>query len=375
MKIGVIRQRYAASGGAERYLNEVIKALSARGHRVHVFANAWAGDAAVQCQFHRVPMLRGASFWRALSFAWWSKKIVARVGCDLVFSLERTLQQDVYRAGDGCHREWLAQRRKFVSGFKAASLALNPLHTTLLALEKQTFSPARTGWILANSRRGKEEIIRHYGFPAERIHVIYNGVDCTRFEPLPDPRSTGEFILLFVGTGFERKGLRFCVEVLSKLPRHVKLKVVGKGHPTPYRRLAKKLGVESRLEFLGFDLDLASVYRTANLLVHPAIYEPFANVCLEAMACGLPVATARINGASELIEPGRNGVIVERPNDIEGLAEAIRFFLDGKTWAAASQHARQTAEAHPFSAHVSQTLEILSLAKSKNVRAPVRDGF
>jgi UDP-glucose:(heptosyl)LPS alpha-1,3-glucosyltransferase len=363
MKIGVVRQRYVASGGAERYLHAVVRELMARGQDVHVFARAWERGAPLN--FHRVPVLPVPAFLRALSFAWWSRRVVRRARCDLIFSLERTLQQDVYRAGDGCHREWLVQRQRYLPAWKSHTLRVNPLHATLLALEKQTFSPRNTGWIIANSRRGKEEIVRHFGFPEERIHVVYTGVDSQRFKPRPRAQRSENFVLLFVGTGFERKGLRFCVQALAQLPSHFKLNVVGKGDTTPYRRLAHRLGVAERIEFLGANLDTAEVYPEADLLVHPAIYEPFANVCLEAMACGLPVVTSRISGTAEIIEHGRNGAVVERPENIEELVRAIQLFEEPRARAAASQQARMTAEAHSFSEHVTRTLEILELARAR----------
>ena len=127
MKIGVVRQRYVSTGGAERYLDGVIQELIARGHGVHVFANSWEGLNR-DFQFHRVPMIRLTSFLRALTFALAARKTARRERCDLIFSLERTLQQDVYRAGDGCHREWLRQRTKYVSAFKNATVKFNPLH-------------------------------------------------------------------------------------------------------------------------------------------------------------------------------------------------------------------------------------------------------
>jgi UDP-glucose:(heptosyl)LPS alpha-1,3-glucosyltransferase len=375
MKIAVVRQRYVPIGGAERYLHAVATELAARGHEVHLFAHSWNAPPADNLHFHRVPMVPAPGFLRALSFALWSRKLTARAHCDLIFSLERTLQQDVYRAGDGSHREWLLQRSKYSSIGKRARLAINPLHPTLLALERRTFSPQRTGWIIANSQRGREEIIRHYAFPADRIRVVYTGVDCDRFKPGGSPRSASDFNLLFVGTGFERKGLKFCIQALAKLPDRVKLKVVGKGNTGPYQRLAHDLGVARRLEFLGYNLDMPAVYPTADVLVHPAIYEPFANVCLEALACGLPVVTSRINGASEIIQPGGNGAIVEHPDDIDGLARAIQPFLNRDHLAAAAKHASATALAHPFSAHVSETLEVLSSVRSSMSGAAVGRRF
>lgn len=356
LKIGLVRQRYVASGGAERYLQGVMEELGKRGHEVHLFANAWTETAGVR--LHRVPVVRGMSFLKALTFAMGARKALRRAGCDLVFSLERTLEQDLYRAGDGCHREWLAQR-----GHEGVA-RLNPLHVTLLGLERRVFSARRTGWIIANSKRGKEEIVRHYGFPAERIEVIYNGVDLDRFQPLVRPEPREDVQLLFVGSGFERKGLGFCIQALARLPERYKLKVIGKGELRHYARLAADAGVGQRFAFGGHDLDMATEYAHADLLVHPAIYEPFANVCLEALASGVPVVTSRINGASEIIEHGENGAIVERPQDIEALVAAIRLF-EGRD---ASAAARRTAAQYPFAGNVNRTLDLLFAIKAAKAR-------
>jgi UDP-glucose:(heptosyl)LPS alpha-1,3-glucosyltransferase len=93
--------------------------------------------------------------------------------------------------------------------------------------------------------------------------------------------------------------------------------------------------------------------------VHPAIYEPFSNTCLEAMACGLPVVTSRINGASEIVRPGENGNVVEDPADIPALAAAIECFLNPVLRARAGVAARLTAESLPMSLNVEKTLAVI----------------
>jgi len=360
MKIGVIRQRYTAIGGAERYLDGLIRELIRRGHEVHVFANSWQSGTE-GFTFHRVPMVRGSSFLKALSFATSSRRVVARTHCDRVFSMERTLKQDVYRAGDGCHREWLRQRARFNSPLRQLSIAINPFHATMLSLERRMFTTEATARIIANSHRGKREIVDHYGYPADRIHVIHNGVDCERFRPPAERTVSPRVRLLFVGTGFERKGLLFAMQALSLLPPHVELKIVGKGDVARYQRMASSAEVAGRIQFLGKDQDMPLLYQSADVLVHPAVYEPFANVCMEAMASGLPVVTSRINGVSEVIEPGKNGAIIEKPEDIDALAAAIRPFLDEKTRRSAGAFARKTAEAHAFGPHITETLRVITL--------------
>ena len=365
MKIGIIKQRFVGlSGGSERYTSGLVEALKKMGHELHVFTAAWDQSAEAQgVILHRVHAVGGFSFTRQWSFALGCRRAIERAPCDLIFSLERSLRQDIARAGGGCHREWIAQRCRYAPFWKRILLRLNPLHDVLIRLEKQTFSPQNTRFIIANSHRGKEEIIRHYGFPAERIFVIHNGADCERFKPLLRP-ARDQFVLLLVGSGFERKGVEFAVRALAQLPVHVQLRIAGKGRRGPYLRLAQKLGVASRVEFLGTNACIEAVYADADLLVHPAIYEPFSNACLEAMACGLPVVSSRINGASEVIVSGKNGAVVEDPGDIAALAAAIKPFLDPQTYAAASSAARLTAESLPFNRNVEETLDVIRKLQS-----------
>jgi UDP-glucose:(heptosyl)LPS alpha-1,3-glucosyltransferase len=166
-------------------------------------------------------------------------------------------------------------------------------------------------------------------------------------------------VLLLVGSGFERKGLEYAVRALARLPASVRLEVAGKGNPVPYLRLAARLGVADRLRFLGSANRMEEVYANADILVHPAIYEPFSNACLEAMACGLPVVSSRVNGASEIIQPGCNGNVVDDPADAAALAAAIQPFLNPAARAQAAIPARQTAEALPISLNAERTLAVM----------------
>jgi UDP-glucose:(heptosyl)LPS alpha-1,3-glucosyltransferase len=359
MKIALIRQNYTPNGGAERYAQAIAQGMAARGHEVHLLARSWPVAGAAGCQFRRVPTVNFSSSLRTLSFALACRRMLAREKFDLVFSLERTLDQDVYRAGDGCHREWLAQRAPHRSRLQRAGELFNVHHHLVRGLERRIFSPRHTRLVIANSRRGRDEIIRHFGFPDDRIRVIYNGVDCERFHP-PAARHAGrEVRLLFVGSSFARKGLQFAIAALARLPEHFVLHIAGKGDIARQLRLAGTLGVTARVRHLGFNLDTARLLQSADLLVHPAIYEPFANVCLEALASGVPVVTSRINGVSEIIEPGRNGAVVESPNDAAELAAAIRLFETHPARTEASRAARATAERFEVSRHVSQTLTAL----------------
>lgn len=364
MRIGIIKQKFVKlSGGSERYTSGLVAALKQRGHEIHVFTALWDASADTQgVTLHRVPVLGGFSFTRQWSFAVNCRRAIERAPCDVVFSLERSLRQDIARAGGGCHVEWLAQRNRYAPIWEQILSRLNPLHAVLLHLERQTFSPANTRFIIANSQRGKDEIVRHFHFPQERIFVVLNGADCERFKPSPHPPREA-FVLLLVGSGFERKGVAFAIRALTHLPARVKLRIAGEGRRGPYLRLAEKLGAADRVEFVGRSERIEAAYADADLLVHPAIYEPFSNACLEALACGLPVVSSRMNGASEVITPGVDGAVVDDPDDSAALAAAIKPFLDTRTHTTASRAARAKAESLPFSRNVEQTLEVFARLK------------
>jgi len=347
MKIALIREKYTDFGGAERYVASLAENLSRRGHEIEIFARTWktrgnnrnAGIFPSRPAFHRVPVLKGPSFLQILSFAFNVRKLLKRGRYDIIHSFERTLYQDIYRAGDGCHREWLAQRRKIDPPGKGLLRRINPLHITLLWMEKQIFSEKGCRAVMANSQRGKQEIIDLYGVPEKKISVIYTPVDSARFfrdrkqesrEKLLrqfaiEPESS---LILFVGSGFKRKGLTATLKALAFLPPPIHLIVVGKDRLSPYQHLARDLGIETSVSFTGPISDVASYYQGADLFVFPTIYEPFSNVCIEAMAAGLPVVTSRINGASEVLVEGENGYVINDPLDPAEIAAKIRLGLD-----------------------------------------------
>ncbi|MCK4262286.1 glycosyltransferase, partial [bacterium] len=209
MKIALIRQNYHKYGGAERYVYHLSQELARRGHEVHIFAHTGkdevnqlnrprklnvpnhlnkagqhklvpqlnkVNNSANPITFHRVPIFGGAGFLRTLSFALFSRWRLKKDKFDIIHSFDRTFYQDIYRAGDGCHREWLSHSLKIASnGLSRMMIRLNPLHLTLLFLERRIFKKCKK--IIAIAKIGREEIIRSYQINPERITVVYNGVD------------------------------------------------------------------------------------------------------------------------------------------------------------------------------------------------------
>jgi len=388
LNIGLIRMKYAPYGGAEVFLSRFIDELIKKGHTCHLFAAKWDEKSKIKTQnskliWHRVKTF-GPSFFKIWFFAFNAFLAVRKTPLDVVISFDRTLYQDIYRAGDGCHREWLFQRQKAWSiehrawgrnTIKKLITSLNPLHLTILYLEKRLFKSKKLKFVVANSRRGKQEIIRHYNLPEEKIYVIYNGIDINRFDLKEKERvrayyrerfgiSADETVLLFVGSGFERKGLEFLIRAFGLLNARgydkIKLLVVGKGNEKKYLKLAGRLGIKTDVIFTGHLKDVLRCYFAGDIFVLPSIYEPFSNACLEAMAAGLPVVTSSMNGASEILNNGKDGMVIEDPLNHHEIAEMIKPLLDSDKRNEIGMAARRRAENYTIENNVEGFLKLIN---------------
>ncbi|MFH1090792.1 MAG: glycosyltransferase family 4 protein, partial [Pseudomonadota bacterium] len=182
MKLALVRQRFTDFGGAEQYLGNLARRLAGLGHEVHLLAREWPTEKESGLILHRIKC-GGPSFLRMRSFARQAASLVKEAGFDLVHSFERTYSQDIFRAGDGCHAEWLLRRARAQGRWRRRLDRVNPKHRAFLDLEARLFSDPRLKLVLANSQRGRAEVLQHYGWPESRVRVLYNGLDHDRFHP------------------------------------------------------------------------------------------------------------------------------------------------------------------------------------------------
>jgi UDP-glucose:(heptosyl)LPS alpha-1,3-glucosyltransferase len=357
-------------------VGHLVRGLAAAGHEVVVLSADSPQEAqkALGAGVRQVPVpVWGTKTGRLLSFAFNSRRLVKQSRVHLVFSLERTLFQHVYRAGDGCHREWLARRAPYLSAPARLAQQVRPFHQTMLWLERRLFSEPNLKLVIANSRQVKEEVSRDYDFDPARIRLVYNGLDQERFQPLPGAEQSalsrrlgapeGDKIVLFVGSGFARKGLAYLIEAFGSLKiGEARLWVVGKGKTGPYQKLAAQCGAADRVTFWGPQADVTPFYQAAAVLALPTLYDPCSNVVLEALACGVPVVTTEANGASEFIAPGENGAVLASPDDRNGLAAALEDFLARERDLRVRQAAVEAVAHLSWEATVSQTLAVLEEA-------------
>ena len=141
MKIAFIRMRYDPFGGSELFTQLLIERLCEKGFEVHIFTRDWIDPDASPLNFtvHHIRGWQGISLLGQLTFIYRVQKALKHWSLDLIQSHERTVCQDIYRAGDGVHAQWLKSRMARMGFLRKASVVLNPRHLLLLLLEKRIF--------------------------------------------------------------------------------------------------------------------------------------------------------------------------------------------------------------------------------------------
>lgn len=341
MNIAIVLMRYNPFGGYERQAALLAKSLVARGDKVTVFASGWKEDGEEGITFHKVPVLRLASWLKVLTFAYFSKRRVLAMkdSLDVVIAFDRTFVMDIYRAGNACHREWQEFRRSHDGLPGRVSMAVNPLHRVINFIEGRLFSriKAEGGRVVVLSETGMEQITRNYPVPKDRFTLIPPAIDLSRFRPEEADREEARkalglapetLVLLHVGSGFRIKGLSSTIRALSIITRKgvdaVLLAAGSDKKETPgLKQLSKELGIEDRVKFLGGVKDVGRLYAASDVFVLPSLFETFGVAAVEALYAGLPVVIGKGAGAHTMIEQAGAGRAIDVSEGPERLAGAI----------------------------------------------------
>lgn len=350
------RRGYSHSGGAESYLRRLAEGVSKNGYRTRLYAtDDWPAEDRSFGQVIRLDRKSPVGFANEL------ERLRENSRGEVLISLERVSRCDVYRAGDGMHQAWLNRREKYEMPWRKFVRRFQGKHRDLLRLEELLLQERGAERVIANSRMVKNEIVDLYNYRPDRIDVVPNGIPLEqfRFDPLAKTQTrhelglgTEDVALLFVGTGWERKGLRFAIDALKACENtRLRLLVAGRGNVAGYR--------SEQVSFLGEVADLRPVYAAADLFILPTVYDPFSNACLEALASGLPVITTRANGFAEVMEDRIHGSIVDQPDDLDDLRNAIQAWADPTRRDAARPSILKRASQFDISRNAARTLEIV----------------
>lgn len=320
VRLAIVRQKYRPDGGAERFISRALEALDDDSLELNIITRSWQGEPKPEWHLHICNPKKWGRISRERGFAVAARACWQQEKFDIVQSHERIAGCDIFRAGDGVHRVWLEQRARVVSPVQRLLTQVSRYHRYVMTAEEEMFRSPSLKKIICNSLMVKNDIMRCFQVPEEKFAVIYNAIDSTRFMPataeqrqqsreqlnLPDNAK----VFIYVGSGFERKGLKASISALAATDAH--LLVVGQDkQQSRYENLARSLGCEKRIHFLGVQNNVIPFYHAADSLILPTLYDPFPNVILEAMACGLPVITSFTCGGAEFIVDGKQGFVCD----------------------------------------------------------------
>ena len=367
MNIIIIRKECGShKGGAERYCLSLIKGLKQYNHNVIFMGNYCDDEVKKYAQFIKVENINWGSSISNLSFHTYIQNNLKRYKNYKVYSLARTYPVNIYRVTDPLHIHHI--NINYNHGIKKIWTNISIRHKLLLHLELKTIKTAKR--IITISNLDKKLVTKYYNVDPQIIRVIYNGVDQKLFNPkvkifrneIRQKLGIDSDITcyLFPSMDFKRKGLDVLLTALSHITFPFVLLVAGSGPIKKYKHKAKELGISDKVLFLGRYKDINKLYGACDLMVLPTTYDPFGNVHLEALACGVPVITTTQAGGSEIVFHNKTGYIMKNYFDVDELVYYLNDFEKQRDiWPLWGNNARESVKKFTIENNIKQTIQVL----------------
>jgi N-acetyl-alpha-D-glucosaminyl L-malate synthase BshA len=344
MRIGITC--YPTYGGSGIVATELGLELANRGHEVHFISYAHPirlGSDIPRIHYHEVevstyPLFQYPPY--SLALASRMAEVANRYSLDLLhvhYAIPHSISALLAR-------QMAAPRRRlpFITTLHGTDITLVGTDRSYFPITK--FSIEQSDGITTVSDYLAQRTREVFGIPNE-IRVIHNFVNCDLYRPQPE-RKRSEKTLIHISNFRPVKRVLDCIRVLAEVRKHVpaRLLMVGDGPDRgPAETLARELGVEAHVEFLGKQDHIERLIPQAHVLILPSELEAFGLAALEAMACGVPPVATRVGGVPDLITQGVNGYM-EAVGDIAAQASRVTTLLtDDALYARMSENARQTA--------------------------------
>ncbi len=331
MRIALISFRTYQYGGVEKYAYELVKHLSEK-LEVHLFTNEIVGK--TNAKVHLIPAIGKKDLLSVNSFMIFLKKVLKKGTFDIIHSMGPLYLHPDVASAHICQNRILAEKNNLFRDFSFFRKSYWDLRTyTAATFQKISFRNAKK--VLAVSCLLARELEREYEIKPPI--VLYPGIEKhffkdfdTSFRKRKRERMSikdSSVVILFVGSQWERKGLKQIIKCLAFLPKNTLLLIVGRGDREGYKKFATEQGVGKNVHFAGFRSNIGDYYVVSDLLVLPSLYEPFGYPVLEAMAMGLPVVVSSEVGASEIVDDGKTGYIVPSGDNTKELSRAINRII------------------------------------------------
>lgn len=308
-------------GGVARDLRKIAAECLARGHAVRIYATIWQDEPWAGAEVITLPTRGLRGHVRQRRFAAAVARHLAANPVDLVVGMNKMPAIDVYYAGDSCFVAKAHAQRPWI-------YRLTSRYRHFAAFERAVFAADGHTRILSISSREREIYAASHGTPAHRFHPLPPGLERDRAEADADAaravrRELGVAadgqLLLFVGSGFVKKGLDRALRGFAALPRNLRARtlfcIAGADRAGRFRRLAHRLGVDRQVRFLGGRDDVPALLRAADGLVLPAYDENTGTVILESAAAGLPALVTANCGYASYVAEHNTGIVTPTPFD------------------------------------------------------------
>ncbi|MEP6389776.1 MAG: glycosyltransferase family 4 protein [Halioglobus sp.] len=338
MRVALLLYKYFPYGGMQRDFARFAAELQSRGHECRVYFITWQGASLPGIDARKVPVRALSNHRRNSRFYEWVQRDLAQDPVDGVIGFNKMPGLDVYYAADSCFLDKAYRERGWAyrRGGRFRHFA---------AYEAAVFGPNADTDILLISATEKAKFDHYYHTSPARLHLLPPGVSLERRRgpDAPARRDTlrqqlgvkgKDHVLLFVGSGFIKKGLDRVIIGLAhmideRVDQSIQLWVVGQDRERQFKRLARKHGIANQVRFLGGRDDVPDLLLAADALVHPALDEAAGIVLLEALVAGLPVVTTDICGYAYHIRNAGAGQVIPSPFDQAVLNNAMLRTLDG----------------------------------------------
>ena len=378
MKVALVSEWIDAwRGGAETSTDQFMRHLLRHGVDVTVFTRSHPSPTP-DVRVRTILVTTPARSRRTRQFARRAAAAVRQERFDVVHAVSPCLAADVYEPRGGTVAETvlrnLAIRPPGVwRELKRAANRLNLKQRLMLKLEQELLGGPRQPMLIALSDYVVRQLRTHYDYPVGRIRKVFNGVDPDRTDADTRRRDRADirglygireddYLVIVVAHNFRLKGLGRWLEALERLAEDTKLPlrslVIGKDASMVWKHTVVRKGLSGRVRFTGPTRRVGTFLHAADVLVHPTHYDPCSRVVLEALAAGLPVITTEHDGASEVIENGINGFVVNEMGCVGALSDCVVRLADPRLRAKVGAEALDTADRVSMARHTEGVVQV-----------------
>ena len=336
-------------GGAETSVGEFAAHVAAAGVDVVCLTSGGQAGSDGGVEIRPVGTTGGPRWWRYKRFLAAAAGMTGSGTFDLVHAIVPCPGADIYQPRGGTIPETQERNLALVKPglrrtLKRLQQNLTLKQRVMLHAERDLLRARNKPVVACVSSYVARQVERHYGLRGSKVRVIFNGAnpdpsdEASRQEDRHRLRQQWGFdadtvVFATIAHNFKLKGVHRFLQAAGLLRRSghkVGFVVAGRDGEAPYRKLSRKCGIEADVRFVGAVADVWGLYHAADACVLASYYDPCSRVVLEALSAGLPCVTTRYNGASDVIEEGDNGYVVESPDDVAALADRMALLLDGQ---------------------------------------------